>query len=105
LLTDAVHETVALKSPRVALGEVGASGALAGVYAADADDATESPMPLVAFTVNVYAVPLVRPVTMQLNGFGDTGVVEHVAPPGLAVTVYAVNGVPLAELAAHETVT
>jgi hypothetical protein len=42
---------------------------------------------------------------MQLSGFGDTGVVEQVAPPGLAVTVYDTSGEPFAELAAQETVT
>ena len=36
----------------------------AGVTAADAADAGPVPMPLVAATVNVYAVPLVRPVTV-----------------------------------------
>ena len=53
LLTDAVHETSALKSPRVAVGDVGASGAFAGVKAEEADEAKESPMVFVALTVNV----------------------------------------------------
>jgi hypothetical protein len=53
LLTEAVHETNALKSPRVAEGEVGASGAFAGVNDAEADDANELPIVFVALTVNV----------------------------------------------------
>jgi hypothetical protein len=52
-LTDAVHETVALKSPRTALGAVGASGAFAGVNAEEAAEAKESPIALVDFTVKV----------------------------------------------------
>ena len=87
MLTAAVHDTVARVSPSTAEGEVGASGALAGVTADDGDDAFDGPTALVATTVNVYGVPLVRPVTVQLSGVTDTGVVEHVAPPGFAVTV------------------
>ena len=43
------------------------------------------PTPLVAVTVNVYAVPLVRPVTVM----GLAGPVEVILP-GLEVTVYEV---------------
>ena len=45
-------------------------------------------------------MPLARPVTVQ-----DSPVVEHVAPPGLAVTVYLVIADPPLEFgAAHDTV-
>ena len=44
---------------------VGAPGTVAGVTAADAEDGLEFPLPLIAITVNVYAVPLVRPVKVQ----------------------------------------
>jgi hypothetical protein len=47
---------------------------------ADADEATESPFVLVAFTVNVYAVSLERPVMV----IGD--VVPDAVVPSLAVT-------------------
>ena len=41
------------------------------------------PTPLVAVTVKVYAVPGVRPVTVQVSA----PVVVHVRLPGLEVTV------------------
>jgi hypothetical protein len=63
--------------------EVGASGDLAGVTAFDADEASESPTALVAFTVKVYDVPLVKPLTVQVSA----AVVVQIAPPGDAVTV------------------
>lgn len=53
-----------------------------GVTALDADEAVEDPAALVATTVNVYAVPLVRPLTVH-----DVVDVEHIAPPGDDVTV------------------
>ena len=53
-----------------------------GVTAEDAVDAAPVPAALVAVTVKVYGVPLVRPVTT--NGLATP---LAVAPPGLAVTV------------------
>ena len=44
---------------------VGAPGTVDGVAQPEGDDAGPVPTPLVAVTVNVYAVPLVRPVTVQ----------------------------------------
>ena len=58
--------------------------AATGVTAFDAADSALLPTALVACTVNVYAVPLVRPVTTAL--VVDAPVVT-VAPPGVAVTV------------------
>ena len=49
----------------VALTAVGALGAVAGIAGADGADAGLVARPLVAVTVNVYAVPFVRPVTVQ----------------------------------------
>jgi hypothetical protein len=43
-------------------------GAVAGVTGGDGSDAGPVPCALVAVTVNVYGVPLVRPVTVQPNG-------------------------------------
>jgi hypothetical protein len=54
----------------------------AGVTELLGDDATDVPIAFVAVTVNVYDVPLVKPVTV----IGDELPVP-VAPPGLAVTV------------------
>ena len=44
---------------------VGAPGAVAGIAAADALEAVDVPDAFVAVTVNVYEMPLVRPVTLH----------------------------------------
>ena len=49
------------------------------------------PDALVAVDVNVYAVPLVSPVMVQLVA---GAVMVHVAPPGFAVTVYVAAAPP-----------
>ena len=54
----------------------------AGVTEFDSADASPVPAPLVAVTVKLYAVPLLRPVTM----IGDVLPV-WLKPPGLEVTV------------------
>jgi hypothetical protein len=61
---------------------VGAPGAPTGVTLLEAVEAGPVPIPLVAVTVNVYAVPFVRPVTM----IGEPGLVEEI-PPGDDVAV------------------
>jgi hypothetical protein len=53
-----------------------------GVIALDADDAELVPAPLVAVTVNVYWVPLVKPVNVS-----DVPVVVALMLPGDDVTV------------------
>jgi hypothetical protein len=53
-----------------------------GVTEFDAAEAGPGPTPLVAMTVNVYAVPLVRPITVMGDAAPDA-----VKPPGLEVTV------------------
>ena len=60
-----------------------------GVALFDATDGAPVPAELVAVTVKVYAVPLVRPVTTQ----GELAQVP-VKPPGLLVAVYAVIVAP-----------
>ena len=60
----AVKDTVAWALPAVAVPIVGAPGVVAGVTMLEAAEAGLVPKALVAFTVNVYAVPLVRPVTV-----------------------------------------
>jgi hypothetical protein len=74
-------------SPLVAVGALGVDGATAGVTALDGADVAE-PKALVAVTVNVYAVPLVKPVTT--NGEPEPVAVKL---PGLDVAVY--EGVPV----------
>ena len=61
---------------------VGAPGVVAGVAGAEAIDAALVPAGLVAVTVNVYAVPLVRPGTVQL-----VATAAQVRLPGDEVTV------------------
>jgi hypothetical protein len=62
---------------------------LAGVTEALGEDAGDVPIAFVAVTVNVYAVPFDKPVTV--SGL-DAPVA--VAPPGLAVTVKLVIAEP-----------
>jgi len=59
--------------PAMAVTAVGAPGTVLGVTVALAVDATEDPAALVAVTVNLYAVPLVRPVTVTLVGSAAAG--------------------------------
>lgn len=54
-------------------------------------DALLEPTPFVAVTVNVYVVPLVKPVTVQ-----GLDALEQVLPSGDDVTVNCVIGSPLA---------
>ena len=69
--------TVTWPSPIVALTVVGAVGNPAGTAADEVADATPVPIALIAVAVNVYEVPLVRPVILQLVA-GETAV--QVAP-------------------------
>ena len=64
----------------------GASGTVDGVTALDGEDGEDVPIPFVAVTVKVYAVPFVRPVTVPDVAVAPLTFTE--APPGLAVTVY-----------------
>jgi hypothetical protein len=84
-----VKLTVAWALPAVAVPIVGAPGTVAGVTLLEAADAGPVPIALVAFTVKVYAVPFVSPVTV-------IGLDAPVAVmlPGLEVTVYEVIGLP-----------
>ncbi len=74
--------TVAWPLPRVAVPIVGASGAVAGVMVFVVAEGVLVPIAFVAVTVNVYEVPLVRPVTV----IGDDPPVA-VKPPVLEETV------------------
>lgn len=75
-----------------------------GVTDADAADAAPVPFAFDAVTVNVCAVPAVRPVTVQDVAVAGLG--AQVAPPGDAVAVYDVMADPPLSLGAvQETVT
>ena len=65
MLTGAVKVIEALPFKRVAVPIVGASGVVAGVTELDAAEALPAPTPFIAVTVNVYAVPFVKPLTVQ----------------------------------------
>ena len=78
---------VAEPSPATAVGAGGVPGAAvagAGLTEPEAVEPPDVPPALVAVAENVYAVPLVRPVTVHEP---DAPVTVHVRPPGDAVTV------------------
>ena len=66
----------------VAVTPTGAPGMVAGTIGADGADGGPVPTALVAVTVNVYEVPLVRPFTVQ-----EVVTDVQVSPPGLEVAV------------------
>ncbi len=81
LLTGAVKVIVASPFPAVAVTLVGAPGVVAGVTELLTTDAVLVPIPFVAVTVKVYAVPFVRPVTVS----GEEA--PYVVTPVFEVTV------------------
>ncbi len=89
--------------PVVAEALAGAPGTVTvrdGVTAAEESESWPVPMALVALTVKVYAVPLVRPDTSQVSA-----VVVQVRCSGALVTVYPVMALPPSDEGAdHETV-
>ena len=91
LAAGAVQETRAEALPAVAVTPVGAPGTVAGVTGADGSEAAPVPTPLVAVTVKVYEVPLVRPLTVQESGPLDQ---VQVLESGEDVTVYPVMELP-----------
>lgn len=94
--------TVACALPAKALTPSGAFGRVAGVTADVGVDAALVPTAFVAVTVNVYAMPLVSPLTTHPVA-GTVPV--HVKKPGEDVTVYPVIAVPpLNAGAVHVTV-
>jgi hypothetical protein len=72
---------VASALPAEAAGADGLPGAVGafGVTALEGAEADEVPMALVATTVNVYAVSLVNPATVQVNAVAGVGVQVLVA--------------------------
>jgi hypothetical protein len=69
----------------------GAPGKDFGVAATDAAEASEVNSAFSATTVKVYAVPLVKPVMLQVNGSGNGAVNSHDPPAGDEVIVYFVG--------------
>jgi hypothetical protein len=64
------HEMRAVRSPGAAVTDRGAPGVVRGVIGADGVDAAPVPTALTAATVNVYAVPLLSPVTVVAGAVG-----------------------------------
>jgi hypothetical protein len=79
--TGALQETVAEPFPGVPVTEVGVPGTPRGVTDPDGAEAVPAPIPLLAVTVKVYAVPFVSPVTVVL------------VSGGVPLTILAVCGV------------
>jgi hypothetical protein len=95
------HETVICEELTVATTAAGLPGSPAGV-ATIPDDSSLVPMAFVAFTVKVYDVPLVSPLTTQVSADDEM----HCAEPGLERTVYPVmTEAPSESGADHATVT
>ena len=84
-LAGAVNVMIASALPGVALTAVGAPGTVIGVTALDGDDAGPGPASLVAVTVNVYAVPLTRPLIVC--GVPVVPALSSVPPAGIEATV------------------
>jgi hypothetical protein len=99
----AVQETVANALPATAETPVGAPGTVAGVTAADAVESVELPTAFVAFTLNVTAVPFVRPVTEAVRTLPTVTALPGVNPI-YGVTVYPVIADPPEAGAVQETV-
>ena len=84
---------------------VGATNSVRGVTAAERADAAPVPAALVAATSNVYAVPLVRPVTTAEDTVPATVCVRARVVPAKARTRYPVMAEPpLLAGAVHRTV-
>jgi hypothetical protein len=77
-----VKGTFTLPFAAVTMPMVGAPGTVAGVTLFDEADASPVPAWLVAVTVNVYTLPLLKPVTVM-----GLAVPVPIKPPGLEVTV------------------
>lgn len=99
----AIKLTVACALPLVAVPITGAPGTVAGATGSDGVDAAPVPKPLVAVTVKVYAIPLVKPVTAI--GLDVPVVVGCAVVPTYGVTVYLMIGLPPSEGAAKLTST
>ena len=92
----AVHDTVSLSTPAVAVGAAIVAGTVVTVTAADAEDAAEVPAALVAVTVNVGVADEAIP---------DTTIGEAEPVPVCPVLAVTVKDVALGERAGKENAT
>ena len=79
---DTTEEALAFEVAVTVVGALGAVDGVAGVAGPEAADGWLVPMTLVAVTVKVYVVPLVRPVTVH-----EMATVVQVMADGDEVTV------------------
>jgi hypothetical protein len=99
----ATHVTIACPLPAVAVTLAGASGMLMGTTEFDDLDSGDGPCAVIVWTVNVYLVPFVSRVTVAVSVEPST---YTDWPPGLAVTVYPVIGLPPSNVGAtQDTIT
>jgi len=97
LLTGAIQETVVEPFWNdVPVTPVGAPGTVAGVTEPEATEGSDEPISFEATTVNVYAVPLVRPAIVH-----DNSTVSHITTPSPLVITYPVTGEPPVEAGAN----
>ena len=100
----AVQETVAALIPATAETSVGAPATVIGVTEDEAEESEELPTLFVAFTLNVRAVPFVRPVSVVVRTLATVTAVPADSPI-YGVTVYPVTAEPPSENGAvQETV-
>lgn len=95
VVVTAGHETVNERLPTSDCTPVGTAGGPSGVP--NTETAGAAPYWLLPTIENVYCWLLTRPVTVHVVVF-----VEHVAPPGDAVTTYVIPA-PSPGCCAHET--
>ena len=86
----AVQVAVIWLSPRVAVTDAGGDGVPRIKIGLDATDGDDVPFAFVAVTVNVYVVPAVSPVMVQVRA----PVLVQVFASGVEVAVYSVIGEP-----------
>lgn len=82
----------------------GAPGIVFGISATEAVEVSDTNRAFSAITVKVYAVPFVKPVMLQVNGFGKGALSTQDPPAGDEVIVYLVGADSAAfATAANET--
>ena len=90
----AVHETIAVVPEAVAVTLVGVPGTVGVEVLLTGVEASEVPTLLVAVTEIEYVIPALRPTKVQLVFETEVGAQVTGAVPPVAITVYAVIGVP-----------
>ena len=85
-LAGALHVNVTWVMPATPVTPLGASAVVAGVAGADGVEAGPVPTALMALTVNVYAVPLVSPLTVSVVAGDEKVIGDWAIPPIDGVT-------------------